>query len=751
MVHPRLSIASALVILLGIFAPICQSQNDLFLPSEAYFEFLEIAFDNVTELDLMYTMLGEPTVSGLSGVFAELSSNVSDECLKDGWTLVSDVLTFKEYALQVRASNANPPTPITMAFTGNVQYLANFELCVAVKENPLREIPMTAKVCDMNVPPYPFEIGLCVPESCSDVDLNLFVNAVLAKYNMNREVYFTCVIDRPWTWDSIFVMIILCLFGVAAIVGTSYDLVFRRRKNTETAVIVNVSTTQEETNIDEAQREDEAGRLPLKEGAPQTGSEVPTPGSVPSANEHDRIAENIERGEVTTSQAVSSGNVILHKVLMSLSFVTNGSQVLNAKKPAANLGALNGLRCLSMWWIIWYHCLRLLRGTRLDNANYVFREIGSKPWFAFNWQATYGVDTFLVLSGLLVTYLTLKQLDKSDGKMNWVMFYVHRYIRLTPVYMVCLGIWTSIVIQIGEGSRKYETFAGGRAICQQYWWANLLYINNLVPYPGNVSQCMGWTWYLANDMQFFIFTPIFIILFYKKHWRRYGVIALVSVTVASIIITSSVSVYWGFTARYYDVKYNNRSEAFPRDADRIYAKPWCRVQAYTVGIFVGFIIFKYRATKIKIPLVWNLICWVFALGVMLTIVLAMEGSNTKPLPQWFAAIWLGTRRFLFASGVGWVAFACVTGNGGPIDTFLSWNLWLPLARLNYCAYLLHPVVIFHFLLTKKTLFHYTPYEHFFFFWGALVTTYMLSLFISLLVEVPTIGIEKALLGRFSKK
>ncbi|PIK40387.1 putative nose resistant to fluoxetine protein 6-like, partial [Apostichopus japonicus] len=372
-----------------------------------------------------------------------------------------DVVYFVYFPLDflstVRASNANPPTLITMAFTGNVQYLANFELCVAVKENPSREIPMTAKVCDMNVPPYPFQIGLCVPESCSDVDLYLFVNAVLAKYNINRGVYFTCVIDRPWTWDSIFVMIILCLFGVAAIVGTTYDLVFRRRKNTETTVIVNVSTTQKDTNIDEAAREDEAGRLPLKEGAPQTGREVPTPGAVSSANEHDQKVENIERGEVTTNQAVSSGN---------------------------------------------------------DNANYVYTEIGSKPWFAFNWEAPYGVDTFLVLSGLLVTYLTLKQLDKSDGKMNWVMFYVHRYIRLTPVYMVCLGIWTSIVIQIGEGSRKYEAFAGGRAVCQQYWWANLLYINNLVPYPGNVSQCMGWTWYLANDMQFFIFSPIFIILLY---------------------------------------------------------------------------------------------------------------------------------------------------------------------------------------------------------------------------------------------
>lgn len=79
-------------------------------------------------------------------------------------------------------------------------------------------------------------------------------------------------------------------------------------------------------------------------------------------------------------------------------------------------------------------------------------------------------------------------MDKSNGRMNWIMFYVHRYIRLTPVYMICLGIWTSIVIQIGEGTLHYEAFAGGRNVCREYWWTNLLYINNLVPYPGNVSM-----------------------------------------------------------------------------------------------------------------------------------------------------------------------------------------------------------------------------------------------------------------------
>ena len=34
-------------------------------------------------------------------------------------------------------------------------------------------------------------------------------------------------------------------------------------------------------------------------------------------------------------------------------------------------------------------------------------------------------------SGFLVSYLTLKELDKVNGKLNLIMFYVHRYIRLT--------------------------------------------------------------------------------------------------------------------------------------------------------------------------------------------------------------------------------------------------------------------------------------------------------------------------------
>lgn len=39
------------------------------------------------------------------------------------------------------------------------------------------------------------------------------------------------------------------------------------------------------------------------------------------------------------------------------------------------------------------------------------------------------VDTFFMVSGCLVTYLTLKELDKTKGRLNFGVVLIHRYLR----------------------------------------------------------------------------------------------------------------------------------------------------------------------------------------------------------------------------------------------------------------------------------------------------------------------------------
>lgn len=44
-------------------------------------------------------------------------------------------------------------------------------------------------------------------------------------------------------------------------------------------------------------------------------------------------------------------------------------------------------------------------------------------------NGTLAVDTFLVMSGLLVAYSLLRELDRNKGRFNIGLFYIHRYLR----------------------------------------------------------------------------------------------------------------------------------------------------------------------------------------------------------------------------------------------------------------------------------------------------------------------------------
>lgn len=317
--------------------------------------------------------------------------------------------------------------------------------------------------------------------------------------------------------------------------------------------------------------------------------------------------------------------------------------------------------------------------------------------------------------------------------------------------MITIGIHTSLLIHVGTGSMKIETAQYEKNICADYWWTNLLYINNLYPFPGILRGCMGWSWYLANDMQFYIISPLFIILLYNHRTSKLGIAAVIAMCVSSIIVTATLTGYYGLPVGKSFYYYNDRMLEFPDGTatDVTYGKPWCRIQSYMVGVFVGYFLYRHIYIK-KIRMHWLVpaIGWFFAIGIMYAMLYALHGtSNQDPPPQWFSAVWGGVCRALFSMGVAWVAFACSTGYGGLINSFLSWSFWTPMARLTYCAYLLHPIVIFEFLRTKKISYHWTFPEVVYFTFANIVVSYVCALGLSLLVESPTVGIEKAIFGK----
>lgn len=94
-------------------------------------------------------------------------------------------------------------------------------------------------------------------------------------------------------------------------------------------------------------------------------------------------------------------------------------------------------------------------------------------------NATFSVDSFFLMSGMLATYNILKLLDKTEGKLNVPMFYTYRYLRLTPTYAILIGISATLLTYTGNGPYWYFVQAG-EEFCRKNWWTNILYVNNLV-------------------------------------------------------------------------------------------------------------------------------------------------------------------------------------------------------------------------------------------------------------------------------
>ena len=110
--------------------------------------------------------------------------------------------------------------------------------------------------------------------------------------------------------------------------------------------------------------------------------------------------------------------------------------------------------------------------------------------------------------------------------------------------------------------------------CDPYWWTQLFYLQNFIPFDSD-KVCIGWSWYLGNDMCFFLITPL-LLLGYEKR-KAWGWTMLGILFAATIGITGGLVEYFKLGLYIYD-------KHFQDYAYYAYSKPYTRVGAYLVGI-----------------------------------------------------------------------------------------------------------------------------------------------------------------------
>ena len=580
---------------------------------------------------------------------------------------------------------------------GNVVARGNYDECLDTGDTQYCLLTLDLSLAGGLIVPTE---AICIPVECTVYDIEwatgelekaLALIGIPLKFN---PPYCTTGEKPPYSAGAVAVLVVCSLFLCLIAVGTLYDMWLLFRK----------SFLSSEQRLDV-----------------QTEK---TPLIVLSSSAKNPPSSRLSRFLVNIVQAFS-----LYKTLPA---------ILSTAQPPSAISCINGMRVISMFWVIMGHVyvFASYSGT-VANPLVILQEVVPSLTFQGVENALFAVDTFFFLSGLLTAYLTLREMHRRKGRFPFLPFYIHRYLRLTPSIAFVLFFFMFMTVYLSDGPYYSPTFDSSYNSCRSYWWTNLLYINNFYP-SGLISSCIGWTWYLANDMQFFVVSPLMLILLY--HSFPVGLASVGVFLVSCLAATAAISAHYKFAA-------GVAGQGVGDFIDIAYTKPYCRIFPYLVGLLLGYLLYKKFAFRFKsklLNLLLYLVLWALAAFFCLSVVYGLYGTlHGHPFNEAENVLYLTFSRLAWGIGLALVVFACHNGYGWVVNSFLSMGFWVPLSRLTFNAYLVHPIVLTVIYSSLRTEIYYTTITVSIYIVAAVVLSYAVAGVIAVCVEFPISNVEMA--------
>ncbi|XP_065898109.1 nose resistant to fluoxetine protein 6-like [Dysidea avara] len=609
---------------------------------------------------------------------------------------------------------------------GNYMYLGSYDECLNVGNTDYCLFPynLTVYLNNESVSAI-IDLGMCFPSICSAQDFYSLSFSYINYLNLSNgtiEPVMSAPLcpwrHLPWTTSSILMLIVCCLLASLVLLGTLVDILIW-------AYYILHNHWQ---------------CIELK--SPVTFDDLSDSDAKETISEEEPMI-NAQRKKQEDGQSKKQRLMDLGKdLILSFSLYKTIPTIMATFQPPNAITSINGVRVISMFWVILGHTfLWALSFQATDNTLYTIHTVPQKFTFQPISNSFLAVDSFFMLSGLLLSYLGIKEIQSRKGKFPYLVFYFHRLLRLSPGYYFVLFAYYKILPYVGSGPLW---IIQDIAYCDKYWWTNILYINNF--YPKFVDQCFAVSWYLANDMQFFIISPLFLMLLY--HFWYVGLAVIGGTMVLSFITIGTLAGVKDLNANYAEefVSSNGLIEDTEFALNNIYARPYCRINAYLVGVVLGFVLYK----KWKVPgTFWVRLgihgaLWASAVIFCFLVVYGQYQTwHDHPFNKTENVLYFMFHRTVWSTGIAVVIYLCHNNFGGAINTFLSWGVWVPLSRLTFMAYLSHPIILTVMYNTMRSQFTYTQYYLSILVVAAVVLSYSLALAFASFIEYPLANVESA--------
>jgi len=362
------------------------------------------------------------------------------------------------------------------------------------------------------------------------------------------------------------------------------------------------------------------------------------------------------------------------------------------ERPAGHDPVVDGVRALAILWVISYHLVLFHLGSFTTEAV----AVATGTWTQWTSRGDMGVDLFFVISGYLIGGILFTEY-RNSGTVLIRRFYLRRFLRLIPVYVVAMLVGLYFVHDIPRTAilMEFPPFMNADMM-----WTNLLYVNNFLPIN---RQYMGWCWSLAIEEQFYLLFPAFLLLVMRvgRPLRTMGALLLLSGIVRWVVINQ-----YGFIPPFRDLP-NMQSwvDRFTIEYQNLYT----RYGALISGVIGSYVMVFHRE---RVRRFFSRTTLVDGLGVLAVAIIvpasyiALSSPIFDAIPETGRALYYSHHRDLFSVAVMFLILAAVHSSGvmgRQLRRVLSWQVLFPIAQISYSLYLVHEMVMLWLFPKTATL------------------------------------------------
>lgn len=354
-------------------------------------------------------------------------------------------------------------------------------------------------------------------------------------------------------------------------------------------------------------------------------------------------------------------------------------------RPAKNNPVLDGVRAISIIYVIIFHTFFFMQYSFAERPQFLTFIESLPKALLWVWHGDLGVDIFFLLSGFLIGQHLLNEIDRK-GTIDLKHFYKKRAQRILPLYI--FGILLFALANAGN---------------KEYFWTNLLFINNLIPAE---KIFIPWSWSLTIEGQFYFIVPFLLLLLTRWKQLKAGLLLLIGFCL----------LYSLRTLQQYPTLYQQTAVDFFLNADaknvilyaeKLYIHFVARMGPLFLGVLIaailkmkGLVIEKWAQAHLYtvnglILAAAGTIFWILSYESYIPSSHILFSAKTR-----FWHTLLDRNAFALSFGVLLLVSLLNVGWGRFVRKFLASRVFFPVAQTSYALYLFHPPFLFlgYFLL-----------------------------------------------------